>query len=262
MDLKIIACVLLLAFSASSICQTDKQINQTDARGKKQGHWIKRYPDQSILYEGYFKDDQPTGEFKRYYEDKTLKSVLNFTSNGKEASAVLYHPNGYLASRGKYLNQQKEGKWLFYSAIIKNYLISEEFYTHNLRNGLSVRYFPDSTIAEKVRYVNDVKQGEWTRYYSNGTLLLKSNYVNGNIDGKFEAWYDDGKIEFSGQYKNDARDGLWLIYNPDGTLKYRLEYDNGITKDRQLEIDEAKFLDSLEINKKNVQDPEKTGILK
>jgi antitoxin component YwqK of YwqJK toxin-antitoxin module len=262
MNLKIIFGIIFLGLSSIAFCQTDKSVNQTDSQGRKQGHWIKRYSDQTIQYDGYFKDDKPTGEFKRYYEDKTLKSVLTFSNNGRDASAILYHPNGNIASKGKYVNQKKEGKWQFFSAIIKDYLISEEVYAHNLRNGLSVKFYPDSTIAEKINYLNDVKQGEWTRYYPGGALLLKSNYVNGNLNGKFEAWFENGKIQFSGQYKNDSRDGLWLLYNPNGTVKYRISYTDGITDDRKLEIDASRYLDSLEINKGRIQDPEKTGILK
>jgi hypothetical protein len=41
-----------------------------------------------------------------------------------------------------------------------------------------------------------------------------------------------------------------------------MEYIDGITNDRQMDIDESKILDSLEMNKDNVQDPEKAGILK
>ncbi len=262
MNLKIIIACLLLGLSLVAFSQAEKPVNQTDAQGRKQGFWIKRNPDKSILYEGSFKDDHPVGELKRYYGDKTLKSVLNFSSNGKEATALLYHPNGNLASKGKYVDQEKEGKWQFFSAIVKNYLISEEMYSHNLRNGLTVRFYPDSTIAEKMNYVRDVRQGEWTRYYPSGTKLLKSNYIGGIINGKFESWYENGKLELSGQYKNDSRDGLWLIYSPDGNVKYRIEYTDGITSDRQVEIDQARYLDSLEINKSKIQDPEKTGIIK
>lgn len=262
MNLKIIISASLIAISAIALCQTETSVNQTDPKGRKQGRWIKRYPDQTILYEGYFKDDHPVGEFKRYYEDKTLKSVLHFSSNGKEAAAILYHPNGNIASKGKYVNQKKAGKWQFYSELTKGYLISEDIYSGDLRNGLSVKFYPDSTIAEKINYVNDIRHGEWTRYYPTGSLLLKSNYVNGNIDGKFVTYYEDGKIEYSGQYKNDARDGEWLLYNKDGTVKYKIEYTNGITKDRQMDIDESKYLDSLEKNKDKIQDPEKTDVLK
>jgi antitoxin component YwqK of YwqJK toxin-antitoxin module len=262
MSIKIIFTVSLIAFSSIVLCQNETSINQVDSKGRKQGHWIKRYQDETILYDGYFKDDHPVGEFKRYYENKNLKSVLQFSANGKEASAILYHSNGNIASKGKYINQKKEGKWQFFSERVKDYLISEDIYSADLRNGISLKFYPDSTIAEKVGYVNDIRQGEWTRYYPNGSILLKSNYLNGRIDGKFETWFEDGGIEYSGQYKNDARDGLWLIYSADGTVKYRMEYIDGITKDRQMDIDESKILDSIEQNKDKVQDPEKAGAIK
>ena len=262
MNIKIIITVSLIAFSSVALCQTESAINQVDTNGRKQGHWIKKYPDETILYEGYFKDDHPIGEFKRYYEDKTLKSVLQYSTSGKEANAILYHPNGNTASKGKYVNQKKEGKWQFFSATTKDYLISEDIYSGDLRNGSSVKYYPDSTIAERVRFVNDIRQGEWTRYYPNGSILLKSIYLNDRIDGKFETWSDDGRLEYSGQYKNDGRDGLWLIYNTDGTVKYKIEYIDGITKDRQMDIDESIFLDSLGKNSDKTEDPGKTWILK
>lgn len=262
MNLKIIISAFLITLSALALCQPETSINQTDSKGKKQGHWIKKYPDQTIQYEGYFKDDHPVGEFKRYYEDQTLKSVLRFSANGREADAILYHPNGNMASRGKYINQKKEGKWQFYSELTKDYLIAEDFYSGDLRTGPSLQFYPDSSMAEKVTYVNDIRQGEWTRYYPGGSMLLRSNYLNDRIDGKFETWFEDGRIEFSGQYKNDGRDGLWLIYNADGSVKYRIEYVDGITNDHQLDIDQARFLEDLEKNKDNVQDPEKTGIVK
>jgi antitoxin component YwqK of YwqJK toxin-antitoxin module len=262
MSLKIIISFYLIVLSSIVLCQNDPSVNQTDSRGRKQGHWIKRYPDQTILYEGYFKDDHPVGEFRRYYEDKTIKSVLQYSNNGKEASAVLYHPNGNIASKGNYVNQKKEGKWQFFSAVTKGYLISEDIYSGDLRNGPSVRFYPDSTVAERLIYVNDIRQGEWTRYYPNGSVLLKSNYLNDRINGKFETWSEDGRIEYEGQYKNDARDGLWVLYNPDGKVKYKIEYIDGITNDRQIDIEESKFLDSLERNKDKVQDPEKIRVVK
>jgi antitoxin component YwqK of YwqJK toxin-antitoxin module len=260
MRLKTIISASLIIISCIALGQTS--INQTDSKGRKQGHWIKKYPDQTILYDGYFKDDHPVGEFKRYYEDKSPKSVLQFSNNGKEAQALLYHPNGNIASKGKYVNQKKEGKWQFFSSIVKGYLISEDEYSGDLRNGLSVKFYPDSTVAERTSYVNDIKQGDWTRYYPNGSILLKSGYISGRIDGKFETWFENGNLEYSGHYKNDARDGLWLIYNEDGTIKYKIEYTDGITMDRQMDIDESKFLDSLEKNKDKIQDPEKIGIQK
>jgi antitoxin component YwqK of YwqJK toxin-antitoxin module len=261
MNLKIVIIAFLLTISAMATCQTETEINTTDQQGKKQGHWIKKYSNENVMYDGFFKDDHPVGEFRRYYENKILKSMLIYSSDGAEAIATMYHPNGNISSKGKYVNQMKEGKWQFFSAFINGYLICEEHYSRNLKNGPSLKFYPDSTVAERLTNVNDIRQGEWIQYYPNGAICLKSNYLNGKINGKFEVWFENGRIEFSGQYKNDARDGLWHIYNNDGILKYKLEYLAGVTKDRQMDIDESDYLDFLEKNKGKIADPEKTGVI-
>lgn len=262
MTLKTIIIFSFLISSTIVAAQTRDQINITDAKGLKQGHWIKKYPNESILYEGNFKDNHPVGEFKRYYDDKTLLSVLIYSTDGKQADATLYHPNGNIASKGKYVNQLKEGKWQFYSRVYKGYLITEENYSGNIKNGLSVSYYADSTIYEKVTFVKGKKHGEWIQYNQNGKVSLKANCVNGKLEGKFEVWYDNGAIEFSGQYKNDARDGNWLIFNKNGSVKYKIEYKDGVTKDHEMDIDESDFLDSLEKNKGKFSDPEKSESIK
>lgn len=260
MTLKILFFSVLL-FVTGILSGQGLEINQTDPQGRKQGQWIKYYPNSNVYYEGFFKDDHPVGELKRYYKDKVLKSVLTFSTDGNEASAKIYHPNGYLSARGRYVNQQKEGKWEFFSISTDGYKISEEFYIKNKKNGQSLKFFPDSTVAERVTYDNDIRNGEWISYYPSGSVCMKSSYMNGKINGKFEAWYENGKIQFSGQYKNNSRDGLWLIYNYDGSIKYKLNYFAGITNDNQMDLDESDYLDSLEQNPPKIADPDKTGVI-
>jgi antitoxin component YwqK of YwqJK toxin-antitoxin module len=259
MNLRIALISSFLAVSVMAVCQNQTELNITDLKGLKQGHWIKKYPNNNVMYEGFFKDNHPVGEFKRYYENKTLKSVLIFSSDGKEAIATIYHPNGFISSKGKYINQLKEGKWQFFSSITEGYLICEEIYSKNLRNGPSLKFYRDSTVAERINYVKDVRQGEWMQYYPGGSICLKSNYLNDKINGRFEVWFENGKIELSGQYKYEIRDGKWLIYNKEGSVKYKIEYENGETKDRQMDIDESDYLDFLEKNKGKIADPEKSG---
>ena len=261
MNIKLYITASLLAISLCVASQTETQINVTDQLGRKQGHWIKKYPNESIMYNGFFKDDYPVGEFRRFFENQSLKSLLIYSEDGRKAIATIYHPNENISSKGTYIDQMKEGKWQFFSAFIKNYMISEESYSKNLKNGPSNKFYPDSTIAEKLFYINDIKQGEWIQYYPNGTVCLKTNYLNGKINGKFEVWSENGNIELSGQYKNDSKDGLWIIFNNDRTIKYRLEYISGITKDNQLDIDGSAYLDSLENNKGKIADPEISKVI-
>jgi antitoxin component YwqK of YwqJK toxin-antitoxin module len=259
MKIKILAILSLLAVSVMANCQNAQDINKTDEKGMKQGHWIKKYPNGNIQYEGVFRDNHPVGEFKRYNEDNTLKSVLLYSPDGNEADATLYHPNGFVASNGKYINQMKEGNWKFYSSYLKDWLICEEVYSKNLRNGPSVKYYHDNKIAEKINYVNDRKDGEWLQYHENGKPLLKANFVHGLLNGKYEVWSDDGKPRVTGTYKNNIRDGSWRMYKKDGTIRYEMNYIKGVADNHQMEIDASNLIDSLEHNKGKVADPEKSG---
>lgn len=253
--------LMLLSVNSILLAQRDN-INITDQQGRKQGLWIKEYPNKNIMYEGTFIDDKPVGEFKRYFPDKKLRSVLIYSKDGREADATIYHPNGFISSKGKYIDQLKEGKWQFYSSLVDGWLINEEHYTKNIRNGLSQSYYADHTVAEKVNYVNGLKEGEWFQYHQNGKLFLKAAYVNDRLNGKFEVWYDNGKPEYSGSYKNDSRDGKWLVYAENGTVKYEINYNEGMTEDRQIDRDAEDFFNRIEQRKGNIPDPEKTGEIK
>jgi antitoxin component YwqK of YwqJK toxin-antitoxin module len=249
----------MLALCAAG--QKPEQLNQTDSKGLKQGHWIKKTPQGHIRYEGYFKDNQPVGTLKRYYENDSLQSVLIYDPDGKTVDATFYHQNGYVASQGKYMNQLKEGKWKFYSAIIRDYLICEEEYLHNMKNGLSVKYYPDKTISEKLYYSNDNRSGEWTQYFPDGQVCLTGHYTNNQLNGKFVVYSDNGNPEFSGQYKNDSRDGDWIRYNRDGSVKTTINYVSGVATNPELYRQESEYLDALEKNKGKIADPEKTGTI-
>lgn len=236
-----------------------QEINRSDKDGKKQGPWIKKYPSGKMMYEGKFRNDKPEGEFKRYYEDGTIKSLMIFSNEGTEAEAILYYPNGLPASSGKYVNQLKEGKWRFFSYTEKDLLISEAEYHENKKNGLMTNFYPGGKVAERIMYRNDLKHGECLKYYPDGTLTLRTYYENGLINGTFEAFHENGKPEMKGQYKNNLREGLWIIYRKDGSQRFRTEYTAGIPDNRSIDIYESEYIDSLERNKVNIADPEKTG---
>jgi antitoxin component YwqK of YwqJK toxin-antitoxin module len=236
-------------------------LNFTDAKGLKQGHWIKKSPEGIIIYDGYFQDNYPVGPLKRFYDDQTIKTILNYSEKGRKAVVEIYHPNGYKASDGVYFDQMKEGKWRFYSSVFKDYCISEEYYHLNKKDGTSTKFYRDSTIAETSIYRNGLKEGEMISYYPSGSIWTKSHYENGKLSGKFEVWFEKGSLEITGNYINDARDSQWIFYRNDGTTKYKVDYQNGITKNRVIDIDESAFLDSLENNRGKIADPEKTGII-
>lgn len=262
MNLKIITIFYMSAISLIAASQAITDTNRIDQQGRKQGYWVKKFPNGNKQYEGMFRDDHPAGEFKRFYDDKTVSSILIYSSDGKTADARMFHPNGFIAARGKYIDQMKEGKWEFFSSVVKGFLINEEYFSKNLRNGFSLKFYSDSTVAEKIRYVMGKKEGEWLQYYQGGKLFLKSNYSGGLLNGKFEVWFENGNNQISGTYKNNLRDGKWSIFNEDGSLKYEISYTDGNTSDRRMDIEAEEFIDNLEKNKGKTADPEKTGLVR
>jgi len=255
----IVFSVAVIGFSSPS--QVQEKLNVTDQNGLKQGHWIKKNPDGHIAYDGWFTDNKPKGTFKRFYQSDTIQSLLIYNSDGTRAAASFFHPNGFVASKGNYINQQREGKWQFYSAFTNGYLICEEEYSGNKKNGPSVKYYPNQSLSEKLSYINNVKNGVWTQFYPNGRACLKANYTGGKLEGKFEILYDNGKPEFTGQYKNDSRDGTWFRYDRNGSLKNKINYVAGRATNPELYTEETEYLDRLEKNKGKIADPEKTGSL-
>jgi len=259
MKQRIAAIYIVLLSLFPFIFMQGQEINRSDQDGKKQGRWTKNYPNGKVMYDGFFKHDKPEGEFRRYYEEGALKSLLVFSNNGTEAKAVLYYLNGLTASSGNYINQLKEGKWKFYSFTVKDLLISEAEYKGDKLNGLMINYYPDGKVAEKIMYGNNLKHGECLKYYPDGTLTLRTNYENGKINGRFEAFYENGKPEMTGQYKDNLREGPWVIYRNDGSQRFATEYTAGIPDNRSIDIYESEYIDSLERIKVNIADPEKTG---
>ena len=258
MNFRLYKILFVLIIPIAVAAQPITDINHTDVSGKKQGRWVRKYPNNIVMYDGIFKDDYPEGEFKRYYETGRLQSVLIYSNQGKVADAKIYHPNGFLAAQGKYINQQKEGLWQFYSGFENGYLVSKESYSKNLRDGESLKLYPDGTVAERLNYENDVASGELIKYYLNGNISLKTTMINGKFDGKFEAWFEDGQIQLLGAYKQDRKEGKWLIYEKDGSLRYEITYENGMTSDRQMDVDVDLYLEMLEQNEGKTLDPEVT----
>jgi antitoxin component YwqK of YwqJK toxin-antitoxin module len=256
MNFKLAALISLITLTGTI---ASAQVNMTDATGKKQGPWIKKYQNGNILYQGNFKDDKPTGEFKRYYEDGTSKAVLLYDATGITAIAVFYHPDGKKAAEGTYIAQKKEGKWKYYSAIQEGYLVSEDNYVADVREGLSTKFYISGSVAETLPYHEGIKDGEWIQYYADGKPCLKATYVKGMLEGTFLFYFPEGSLQFEGFYLADKRNGKWKTYNEDGTLKYEIEYLGGKPTDPTLAEKETKLLDELEKNKGKILDPEMTG---
>ncbi len=104
----LILTLLTIQVVAQNVGQTgDSIVNYTDINGFKQGFWQQKYFNGKVKYEGYFRNDKPYGEFKRYDERGRLTSILNYSMIGDTAEAKMFHENGKIAALGRYINKNK-----------------------------------------------------------------------------------------------------------------------------------------------------------
>lgn len=255
--------LILILVLGNNLVFAQKDINQSDMDGRKQGRWLKKHPNGKTLYEGFFENDRPVGEFKRYNEKGHLTSVQIYNINNDTVLCQFFHTNKFKSAEGIYIGRKKTGVWNFYSRHIEDHLLLSENYENDIKEGPSTKYHWDGKVAEELIYKSDKKDGVWKQYFSDGVICIHSQYKEGRLNGKFNSYHLDGKPEIDGQYKNDIREGKWLFYNRDGSLKREIIYHKGIAENRaELIKEETEYLDRLERESGKIQDPEKTGFIK
>lgn len=237
----------------TGFAQTD--INQTDATGQKQGLWIKKLPNGNKIYEGFFKDDKPVGEFKRYHTNGLLKAHLVYPEDSDTIDAELYDLRGKLMGRGQYIGKLKVGSWQYFQ---KGQLVSEESFENNLKHGISKTYYPTGELFEETNWKYNLKDGIYRAYFTNGTPYMECMMRNGKRDGTCKVYYQNGKLELDALYEKGLRNGEWVYSNPDGGYSHTLVYDMGILLNPQVldSIQQIQFK-QLEENRKDLVDPEK-----
>lgn len=204
--MKFISTVLFLLITLGSF----SQMNQVDAKGKKQGEWGKTYP-RSIVYQyrGQFKDDKPVGTFTYFYPNKKVKAVVQHDANGIRSVANLYHDNGEIMSIGIYINGKKDSVWMNFGP--SGRLSNTETYKADSLHGKKTIYYVPEEVTDKRRIV-----------------LGEYNYVNGKMDGAFKEYFDNKTIKQTGAYVNGRRQGEWITYHPGGQKMALDRYKNGV----------------------------------
>jgi antitoxin component YwqK of YwqJK toxin-antitoxin module len=237
------------------VTQGQETLNLTDSSGKKQGHWEKHYPNGKLMYEGYFKNDKPAGQWKRWQDNGELKAVLDHGNTGDTINARLYGSGNVLIAEGKYLVEHKEGIWKYYANGIK---IAEENFENGMKNGLCRKFYATGELLESSEWVKDKLQGAYRAFFPGGKPYLQCKYENNARNGICMSYYASGIVEIESHYINNLPDGSWKYFDKDGNMKYLLLYSRGDLQNPEV----LRNLDSVQLNelekkRNNLADPEK-----
>ena len=231
------------------------QINQTDSNGLKQGRWQKMQANGKPLYDGYFNDDKPTGEWKRFHTNGRIKATISYKSGSDSALTVMFDETGKKMAEGVFINEQKAGLWKYFS---ENKVIAEESFEKGMKNGKSRKFYTTGELWEETEWKDGKQEGSYQVFFKNGKPFFQCKMSNDQRNGLCLSYFDNGRVELEAGYKNSVRHGEWKYFDKEGRHKYSLFYNEG-------EILNPKVRDSIanqqimdmERNKDSVVDPEK-----
>jgi antitoxin component YwqK of YwqJK toxin-antitoxin module len=241
--------------------QSDTIFNQTDANNHKQGFWKKNYPNGKLMYKGFFKDDKPVGEMRRFFESGSLKAILTYNASGEYARATLYYQDGNIAARGNYFTSLKDSTWVYYS-FYDHSITARETFVKGVRDGMTINYYNSGEPSELVEWKNNKKSGIWEQYYKGNLPKLKAHYTDNKLDGEYVVYYVTGKPQITGLYKNGLQEGKWTLYNEDGSVKSLLTYNSGKAAEQEkVNADQQEFFRLIDEAKGKYKEPDETDFL-
>lgn len=247
--------------SVYSAGQNDTIWNQKDEKGQKQGFWKISYENGAIKYQGFFKNNKPVGNFKRFYDDGTIKAIQYYYTDGVSVYTELYYNNGVLAAKGKYVNSLKDSIWNYYSYYDKSLKLTEN-YSLGKKHGVSKKFYENGQLAEEIDWKNNMKDGKWIQYFPNADTLLKAIFVNDSRQGLFVTYYPGNKIESKGNFSKNLMEGEWEYFDLNGNLKMKTQYIKGENQNKAaVEKAQEEFFKKIEENKGKIPEPDETNFM-
>lgn len=231
------------------------QINQTDSNGLRQGRWQKLQSNGKPLYDGYFKDGNPVGEWKRFHVGGQLKAKIMYRSDSDSADVQLFDEWGKKLAEGIYLNEKKSGLWIYFS---ENKKVADEQFQNDKKHGKSHKYYDTGEIWEESDWVEGNQQGSYRVFFKTGEPFFQCKMKNNKRNGLCLTYFQNGRVELEANYKNGLHHGEWKYFTSDGDYRYSLFYDEGKLLNPNIRDSVANLqLLKIEAGKDSLTDPEK-----
>ncbi|GEM_PF-3521386 len=206
-------------------------VGYLDKNNKKHGQYITYHKNGRIDLISHYINGKRSGEWFGFSNSGELTEIMNFDRpnvpfwNIYLISRVKYldiYGNEYLfrsskgaiLAKGKYLNGNKTGKWIYYYQ--NGNIKSLGHYKKSQKTGRWREYHDNGEIENDGWYRKNVRHKVWLNYNENGELIHKSKYSKGNLIGK---------QEYSDSFKHLDRNGkLKDIYYIDNNKNKTTSY--------------------------------------
>ncbi len=224
------------------------------------GKIIKYFQNGNIKFEGSYDFGTENGEWKYYFENGVVKSILTRDSiYGKLYNKKEFFQNGNLKSH-HIGNNEKDST--YYACYFNNGKLKYEHHFFTSENQIeryekrnvnghvyelfdedSIYFKKDSiqlTVLEQGQYEKRRKKGTWRTYYQSNELRSITNYFDGRLHGDYQEYYASGQLKKNGKFRQGDKTGTWKSFYENGKPKivanfkkdklegsYKEYYENG-----------------------------------
>ncbi len=240
---KILVFSLLLFITGVAIAQ-ENTINPD-------GYNIFYHPNGVKASEGTMREGKPDGYWKTFNEKGVLIAEGNRKNFELDSTWNFYNDSSKLVMQIDYLDGKKNG----IRRTFRQDEIVEEQFADDVKDGLTVTYYPDGKVKRTVNFINGYEEGTSREFDTQGTIITLVEYrrglvvdrenINrvdkkGNKQGRWKYFHDNGRVKLEGIFRDDKRNGYFKEYDDKGLLVDIARY---INDERQQEAPEIVKLD-------------------
>lgn len=211
-------------------------INKVDQSNFKQGHWIyfgnmtnlPEYKPEQKVEEGKYQDNRKDGLWVKYFPNEIIQSEITFSNNRPNGEYKIYYDNGQLQEQGVWKNNRNTGAFKRYH---DNGQPQQEFVFNETgkRDGVQ-KYFHENGQLMIVGEIKEGKEiGEFKEFYPNGDLksvkvFEEAGVLNAEKSKDFEPVKPEVKIV---ETKNDVPEKVTTQVTKEEKVNEAVGFFNG-----------------------------------
>ena len=203
--MRLVSAVVFFLFCISAFSQTSetykgKKVNEKDAAGQKQGHWVilntgGKFPgfaEGELTEEGDYLDNKKIGIWTKYYPGGTKKHELTFTNNQPNGYAKFYYKDGLLQEEGMWKDNKWVGEYRYYHEN-GNLFYNWVYNASGKREGTQQYFHENGNLMIEGTWKEGSESGLLKEYYENGSIKAEKNFTTGKIEDATVKHYEQSK---------------------------------------------------------------------
>ena len=160
------------------------------------------YPSGALKSEGYFKNDQPVGVLKRYYENGQIDSIIQLDDKGQpNGSYQHWYPNGQLALETEYRAgsiAHTDKRW-----DEEGQLECETHYDDRNQKRKEHTYYSNGQIEFEATWDEEGRRDGLSKHFNEQGQLIDSLLYRSGVFIESRKWSDSGRLIYEAEYGDD-----------------------------------------------------------